>query len=255
MIMRALSRLFPNKYGWFGRYSSWDDAVRATEGYNSTEIFEKVKNAALKVKSGEAAFERDSVAFNEPEYSWALLSALLWIAGQKEGHLRLIDFGGSLGSTYYQHRKFLNGLQDVSWNIIEQETFCRIGKEMFQDDRLYFYLDIKSCLAEHKVDAVLLGCVLPYVPNPFQLLDEIFAHNFPFLIIDRMPFIDEASDRLTIQKVPPAIYTASYPAWFFSYEKFMRTVSARYDVVAEYMCNDEANIPSVYKGLILKLKA
>jgi len=49
------------KYGFFGNFSTWEDAVNASTGYDSDEIIKKIKESLLKVKSGEAVYERDSV--------------------------------------------------------------------------------------------------------------------------------------------------------------------------------------------------
>lgn len=253
ILKRLLSKALSKKYGWFGDYKSWKEAMKVSGGYDSSEILEKVKSAVLKVKNGEAEFERDSVLFYEKEYSWALLSGLLLVAGKNAGKLRLIDFGGSLGSTYFQHKPFLDNLPQVSWNIVEQENFYKTGKVIFQNNVLKFYPDIASCLKDDQVDAILLGCVLPYMETPYIFLEEIFKYKISYLLIDRMPFINSEYDRLTVQKVPPYIYKASYPAWFFSYKKFIANIQQHYTILAEYKCNDIANIKSTYKGLILKL--
>ena len=81
------------KYGWFGNYSSWQDAKKDSVGYDSDLILEKVKNSLLKVKNGEAIYERDSILFDKMEYSWPLLAALLWIANKNMAKLNIIDFG------------------------------------------------------------------------------------------------------------------------------------------------------------------
>jgi hypothetical protein len=50
-------------YEWVsytGNYSSWQDALANSTGYDSDLILEKVSTALLKVKSGEAVYERDS---------------------------------------------------------------------------------------------------------------------------------------------------------------------------------------------------
>jgi mono/diheme cytochrome c family protein len=43
-----------------------------------------------KVLAGEAAFERDSVCFEEPEYRWPLLASLMWIAARSNGELSVV---------------------------------------------------------------------------------------------------------------------------------------------------------------------
>jgi putative methyltransferase (TIGR04325 family) len=242
-----------NTIHWSGDFTSWKEALSASMGYQSDEIIDKVKNALLKVKNGEALYERDSVLFDEIEYTWPVLSGLLWIYAQEQ-HLTLIDFGGSLGSTYFQNRKFIGSLNAVQWNIIEQEKFVNVGLAHFQDTRLKFYYDIDSCLEKTSPNCLLLSCVLPYVEDPHGLVSKLMDYNFKFLIFDKMPFLDGIKDRLTVQKVPERIYKASYPAWFFSEQKFKTPILKKYEVVEEFNCPDVANIKSVYKGMILKLR-
>lgn len=61
-------------------------------GYNSDEIIKKVKQFLLKVKSGKAVYERDSILFDKIYYSRPLLAGLLWIACQRGDRLNLIVF-------------------------------------------------------------------------------------------------------------------------------------------------------------------
>jgi hypothetical protein len=76
--------------------------------------------------------------------------------------------------------------------------------------------------------------------------------DISYLIIDRTPFIEDEVDRLTIQKVHPRIYSASYPAWFFSRQKFMNFVRSRFEIVEEADRGLVLNIPSRVSCLILK---
>src|ERR1700750_1379436 len=77
------------KYGWSGDYKNWQEAKGLTQTYDDSLILEKVKLALLKVKNGEAVYERDSVLFNKVQYSWPLLSALMWIYAQNKCILRV----------------------------------------------------------------------------------------------------------------------------------------------------------------------
>ena len=69
-------------FGLIGNYNSWEAALAASTGYDSELILEKTRTALLKVKNGEAIYERDSVLFNEVQYASPLLSGLMWIAVQ-----------------------------------------------------------------------------------------------------------------------------------------------------------------------------
>jgi putative methyltransferase (TIGR04325 family) len=250
--MLYYSRL--KKYGWFGDYSTWEEAQQHCTGYDHNAIVDKVKTSLLKVKRGEAVHERDSVLFDRIEYSWPVLAAVLCAAAKHNGRLHVLDFGGSLGSTYFQNRKFINELAEVRWNIVEQQNFVEIGKKYFQDDRLRFYPDIHSCVKDNQLNVVLLSSVLPYLKSPFEMLSAILDLKVDWLVMDKMPFISGTRDRITVQKVPPYIYEASYPAWFFSETKFMSFVSKHYSLVEEFESSARANIPSTFKGLIFKIK-
>ena len=145
LVPPIVLRLYRNVVGevcYTGNYTTWEEAQQVSTGYDSDLILEKVRDSLSKVKNGEAVYERDSVLFDKVQYSWPLLAGLLWIAAQKENRLNLVDFGGSLGSTYYQNRKFLSHLMEVHWSIVEQKKFAECGKRDFENDHLKFYDDL-----------------------------------------------------------------------------------------------------------------
>lgn len=213
--------IYRKKYGWHGNYKTWEEAKRASTGYDSKEILNKVRASLLKVKNGEAVYERDSVIFNEIQYSWPLLAGLMFAAAKSGGELRVLDFGGSLGSTYYQNKKFLDRLENVSWCIVEQKHFVDVGKEEFEDDRLKFYYDVENCVKNEKPKVLVLSSVLQYLEKPYEVLDELLQYNFEVVILDLTAFSVDVNEILTIQKVNPMIYSAQYPCWMLSLEKLI----------------------------------
>ena len=259
-IETLVKRIIPEKilryfigflYGWHGNYSSWNEAKQKCSGYGSQIILAKVKQSSLKVKEGLAAYERDSVIYNEAQYSFPMLSGLMWIAAQNNGKLNVLDYGGSLGSSYYQNKRFLDSLSDVHWCIVEQPNFVQTGLENFSSDRIHFYYTIAECLKSNKIDVVLLSSVLQYLENPYELLENIKSGDFDYVIIDRTPFV-KGEDRITVQKVSPKIYTAKYPCWFFNKNKFLNFMSPSYKLILEFDAQDKANITSEFKGFLFK---
>lgn len=242
------------RYGFFGNYPSWEDAKRASIGYDSDVILNKVRDSLLKVKNGEAIYERDSVLFDRTEYSWPLLAALLWIASRNGNSLNLVDFGGSLGSSYYQNRKFLSHLKHVTWNIVEQKKFVDCGKLYFEDGNVRFYQDIEACLQEQPARTILLSSVIQYLERPYDALSMILRHRFKYVLFDRTPFLLDGDDRITVQKVPPSIYPVSYPSWLLNQGKFLDFFSGGYETIAEFESADKANTSAVFKGFIFKAR-
>jgi putative methyltransferase (TIGR04325 family) len=253
-LLGALYHKAVRTSGFFGNYRTWAQAQQASEGYDSDVILNKVKDALLKVKTGDAVYERDSVLFDKVEYSWPLLAGLLWIASREEKRLNLVDFGGSLGSSYFQNRKLLAHLHELKWNIVEQSNFVECGKQYFEDEHLQFHYHLDDCLREQRPNTILLSSVIQYLEKPYDLLKEIIGKRLKYVLFDRTPFLHRGEDRITVQKVPAEIYRASYPAWFFNERKFLDYITGEYELIADFESNDHADIPSVFKGYIFRLK-
>ena len=250
IVQRLLMGLF---YGWSGNYLNWEDARQNSTGYDSQAILDKVKDSSLKVKSGIAVYERDSMTFTEIQYNYPLISGLLWVGTQNNRSLNILDFGGSLGSAYFQNYRLLDSLNEIKWCIVEQPDFVKVGKELFSNNKLFFYSTIEECLAEVNIDVILLSSVLPYIEKPFELLEKIIKRKVKFIFIDRTPFIS-GKDRITIQKVNPRLYKASYPCWFFNKSKFIDYMKKEYDLIFEFNTPDRANINSEFKGFLFRLR-
>ena len=234
-----------------GPFATWDEAVRMSSGYDSQEILDKVLAATLKVKNGEAAYERDSVIFNEVHYAWPVAAGLMWAAAQDGGRLSVLDFGGSLGSSYFQNRQFLEGLQNVRWSIVEQTHFVKVGKQYIQDERLRFYETIDECVKTEKPNVVLLSSVLQYLEKPYDFFELLLNIDADSLIIDRTPFLNsDADDLVKVQVTPSSIYSAAYPLWFFKKSNFVRlAISHGYETKAEFDALDRLDPTSTWKGM------
>jgi putative methyltransferase (TIGR04325 family) len=222
--------------------------IRGGTGVRSSHIIERVRAASLDAKAGRVAFERDSVRFEREAFWWPLLANLMYLA-TRNGRLHVADFGGSLGSSYFQHRKYLGGIRDLKWSIIEQPTYVDIGRAEFQDETLQFFPDLKQCAERAGIDVVIFSGSLHYLKEPGRVLQEAAEHA-SYILIDRTPFVDRETDRITLQSPPPAIYPALIPHRFFAKQKFDTMVEGiGLRQIAEWPGFDhEANIKSKYLG-------
>jgi putative methyltransferase (TIGR04325 family) len=243
------------KYGFFGDYKSWTEASQNSMGYDASVILDKVKESLLEVKNGTAVYARDAVIFNEVFYPYPLLAGLLKIAISCDGKLNLLDFGGSLGTSYYQCKNFLSGIQCIQWSIVEQKQFVECGQKFFEDDILAFFYEIQDCIEARNPNVILLSGVIQCLESPYDFLENLLLYDFDYILFDRTAFSVTGTDRLTIQKVPPDIYPASYPSWFLDINKFKDIFSTKYDLLFEFDSQDSANIPSFFKGFCFQSKA
>lgn len=235
-----------------GEFDTWEEASAQCTGYNSEVILAKVLDATLKVKRGEAVFERDSVLFDHIEYAWPVLSGLMWATARSSGKLDVLDFGGALGSTYFQNRKFLQSLPDVKWSVVEQVRYVEAGQMHIQDEQLCFYKTITECLRQNKPNVVLLSSVLQYLPYPYVVLSELLSIGADTLIFDRTSFMNETKrEIIKIQHVPNSIYRASYPIRFFDEESLCSYVMKRgYKPIETFELLDKFSSLATWKGYI-----
>ncbi len=252
-LIRWTNRYVERRYGFHGDYPDWQTALAASDGYGTREILGRVKKAALRVKNGEAVFEQDSVLHYRPDYHWPVLAGLSRIAALRKNRLTVLDYGGSLGSSYFQNKPFLSSLTALKWLIVEQKAFVQFGNQQLRDEKLRFFSNIRDCTLEETPDVVLLSSVLPYLEKPYKTLEEIDALNIPHMIIDRHPLLARGNrDRLTVQRVRPSIYKASYPVWFFCENKFRNFIEPRWHIIATFDTPMQSVLPAKFKGFILE---
>lgn len=250
--LRRLARRLRRGPIYVGDHASWAEAAVRSQGYADAAIFEKTLQAARAVRDGRAAWERDTVLFSQPAANRPLLEALRHAASAHGGRLRLVDFGGALGSTWWQHRSWLADLAEVRWSVVEQPPLVEAGRREFTAGPLRFYDSLGACCATEQPDVILLSSVLPYLPAPHGLMADISGRAFSHVIIDRTGFVRRGRDRLTVQRVPPSIYRASYPCWFFDRATLLRPLTASWRVTTEWPTDDEVDIDAEYRGLMLE---
>jgi putative methyltransferase (TIGR04325 family) len=255
----TLKTLPPPFGGWFGNFTSYQDAQSYCKGYDAPNILQKVKNAILAVKQGQAdgqeVYERDSVVFNKQEYMWSLMTGLYMCAAEHLGALSVIDFGGSLGSTYFQHRNLLMRLGAVSWNVVEQKHFVEVGKQEVAQEGLHFFESVADAMLMATIppQLMLFSAVLHYLESPLEFLTEMVQKGLPYFIIDRTP-VTRFKTRVTVQQVPPVIYEASYPCWIFNEEELLKIVKSRYELVTVWSALDPPQGSFEFRGYLFKLK-
>lgn len=226
--------------GFLGDFRSWDEAKNTSSGYDLPGILAKTESSMREILAGSATFERDSVLLQKPEYPWPLISCLLSAAFASKGRLSVLDFGGALGSSYYQCRPFIRSVSELGWAVVEQEHYVDSGRREFSLGPVTFHHHTgEACLAA-KPNVLLLSSVLPYLPDPYQKFRELLELRIPQVVVDRTFFLRRLGERLTVQVVPEWIYPASYPAWFLDEAKLKAiALEAGYELVAEFPALDE----------------
>jgi putative methyltransferase (TIGR04325 family) len=236
-----------------GNYQTWTSALNEAVGYDDNNILKAVLFASLKVKNGEYAFERDSVLFDSVQYSWPVTAGLMRVAAIKGGSLNVLDFGGALGSSYFQNREFLAGLKEVRWSVIEQPHFVQAGRKHISDTHLVFYESIVESLHDTLPNVVLISSVLQYLPEPWLIFEQLLDLGAELVIVDRTPFLAQGSSELIkLQIVPNTIYAARYPIrYFIKADLIAKAGEYGYRIISDFDSLDLMESDAPWQGLLL----
>ena len=226
LLLTLLNKLTKRTIRWSGDYKSWEEAASKCIGYDPDIYLAKLIESTQIVRDDESKCERDSIVFDKILHPYALLSNLFVASSHlKAQSLYILDFGGSLGSLYYQNRKFLRLLPHFTWNILEQDKIIQAGKEHFQTQELRFHTSIeeaKSHIKQGDTKVLILSGVLQYLPTPYEMITELLeSFDFDIILLDRTAISKTQKHRITIQEVPRQIYSTSYPCHIFSKVEFL----------------------------------
>ena len=236
LVLDMYHRLSGHTLRFAGRPNDWAQAQRMSSGYDDRLIVERVAEATRAVVAGRAACERDAILFDEPQHPFAILSALWRAASLGGGRLDVVDFGGSLGSTYRQCRPLLDEMQSLQWRVVEQAAFVEAGRREFATAELGFFGALEE-LPPAEGRRLMLACsVLQYLQDCDDVLDAFARSDAEHLLIDRTPVGTQRDHRLCIQHVPQQIYAASYPCWILSHEELLQRLSRDWQLVCDFPC-------------------
>ena len=187
----------PPAYGHFGTYASFDDALKECTGYETQSIIDATLGRTLAMRPSTKITALDIRQL-----------AALQHAQRYLGRLRVLDFGGAMGGLYFR----IGSLLDIEkWTVVDVPGTVNAAARLARDA-----LSFSSSLVEQHPNIVLASGSLQYTRSPYEEIAKLKALGARYFVADRIPILQRA--RLTVQRVPPEIFEASFPAWFFGPE-------------------------------------
>lgn len=116
------------------------------------------------------------------EYCLPLILSTMY---EKFSEIRVLDFGGGLGSTYLPLISMLPEDFNFKFTIVENEALCESGNELFKDDKkIQFSAHMPL---NEKFDIVHLGSSMQYVENWQELINDFYKMKPRYLIFADLP--------------------------------------------------------------------
>jgi putative methyltransferase (TIGR04325 family) len=240
-----------------GPFNDWNEAVAHATGYDQPIILKRLMVAAEQAAStGGQKFDRDGIVFDKPVTPFPLLVYILASHRRISDRLRVVDFGGGLGSTYRQCRPFLLQFSQVRWSVVEQPHVAAAGRMHFQSEEISFHDNMREAAGDAAPDVIIFSSVLQYLEDPYEVLDQA-AHLGPqTVLVDRTPFSGFSSDSYAIQVVDEAIFPARLPFRIFGIDRLEDALRPRYRKTGEFDAIDQSmslgKISVKFKGLAFR---
>ena len=254
-IRDALNRLFGYAIYFQGEFEDWQSAKHASSGYHDDQLVKRLCSAAIEVRDGNAAWEQDGQIWDHITSDMPIFAAMARVALSRGGGISVLDFGGGLGSGYFQCRAFFPDSKLRSWAVVEQPRLANFGREEISRDALRFFRSIEDALAWKDADVALFSGVLQYLEDPWEILNCIINSAIPYLIIDRHP-CTITREMITVQVIPSSMYSASYPSWLFDCPRMLERLGEHYDLLAAWDGKDPAirgwGIGAEFRGYFFK---
>jgi putative methyltransferase (TIGR04325 family) len=173
---------------WEGVYATFAETGAEPAFFEGTGWLDRIVTRAQQFIDRMAGATVPAAAMTT-EYALPFVAAMIAVPGRP---LRILDFGGSMGTSYLPLRAMLPKDRALDFVVVENAAVCKKGDELFaNDESLHFRTDMPS--APEKFDIVHFGSSLHYVDDWKGLLDTSSALAPDYLIFTDLPAADNRS--------------------------------------------------------------
>ena len=201
--------------------------------------------------------ERDGFILPAPEFQFPVIAGILRSALQNENEINILDFGGSIGSVYFQFKSFLPFGTNIRWNIVELPETVEHGRKHFENNELHFYYSIDECIRNTNPKIILLSGVLQCLEAPDAVIRKCGEIGASTLIIDRTTCSESVEDRLAVQIITSPGRYSEYPLWILSEPRLIGELSKHWQFLASFESVVDGmvvveDIPVHYRGFLFE---
>ena len=233
LAISAYRRLFPVRRSWIweGIYPSLDAVPARNAAYDQdARVAEMVAQAERLL--GEVRDGRKPFHWHET------LTTLAGVVGAANGKVRVIDFGGGMGTGFIQLMATLPAGTGIRYDVIDLPGVCAAGRKLFAaDPRIGFHEAVKDAPAD--ADIVYANSVLQYIADYAGQLRELAAVGAPWLLLARLASGDFASFATGQMNLPGQVV----PHWFLNRGEVVKLLEqAGYRLASESLENHEYDV-------------
>jgi putative methyltransferase (TIGR04325 family) len=199
---------------WEGIYPTFREAPGDDRAFREAIWAERSRARALELKDRRRSGGLARVTTASTGYC---LPPIVALAQTERARVRLLDFGGSVGFSFYGVVDVLARPEAIEYTVVDNEVVCAIGREVFHDEpRITFQAE----LPDGAFDVVHCGSSLQYVEHWASTLRTLVASKPQYLVLDDVP----------AGSIPTFVGLQNYygkkiPHWFWNADEFVDTVT------------------------------
>ncbi|MDG2252934.1 MAG: methyltransferase, TIGR04325 family [Methylophilaceae bacterium] len=204
---------------WEGVYESFYEAPKNTDFFNKRKWLEQEESKCDKKRR----------LFNNSDNSYIsklaltndyCLPSILSTMLTKNEVITVLDFGGGLGSLYYETLELTVNKKNIRFIIVENNSICSIGNDFFNaDSNVEFLTELPKLKNDHKINLIHAGSSMHYVDDWKKLLDIFAKYQPKYMIFADLPAGD-IETFVTIQNQ----YGDKAPVRFWNLKEFVDIV-------------------------------
>ena len=155
--------------------------------------------------------------------------------------ISVLDWGGGAGHYFVFARKLYPEL-DLEFVIKDLATLCAVGRELLPDAT--FVADETQALSR-RYDLVFASSSLHYTRDCYALLDRLCTSAERWLMLTRLPIVEDNDDFVVVQRPHRYGYLTEYPGWFLNRRRLVDFVTARgFALDREFLVAERPYVPN-----------
>jgi putative methyltransferase (TIGR04325 family) len=160
---------------------------------------------------------------------------------QGRSAVSILDWGGGLGHYYVYARALFPDLS-LDYVVKDLPALCAAGTSLLPEVK--FVNEEREALSR-PYDFVFASSSVHYTRDPYGLLGRLCSCAAGWLMITRMPFVEEVDDFVVVQRPHMYGYMTEYPGWFMNRKKILDFVSAQgFGLTRQFLVAEQPNVPN-----------
>lgn len=197
-----------------GLFSSFGEVPAAGDGFDG-QVW--IDNSLKKI-----GLVRDNARANAPlppisNYREVILPLVVSMLHRSQDMVRVLDYGGGVGLTYYQTVHALPSSQGLEYHIVEKETVCSAGREFFKGETPAPLFT--THIPKLQFDIIHFSSVLQYIEDWQSFLEHMCAINPKYLIL-----VDVWAGNIPTFATSSIYYESRIPIWLLNIHELIDTL-------------------------------